>query len=565
MFGLGIVGGMKMSTRLEKYAAIYIRTSSEHQGEKSSPDEQEADCRRVAKEHELSIVAVYKDIERYRVKRKLIEPSGTRTDRPGLQALLADAADGQFSTILAWREDRLYRGMRAMLNVLDVIQEYKLNVILARESFDPKMAPIKAWVAQMELDGMRERMSMGVKARLRAGKANTGQDRYGYKRNGEIIEVVEEEAKWVRQIFAWYLERVPLMEIRRRLIEAGAPQKGSSVPRKIHWAKSSIQSILSAAKEYAYGIKIYTRDGEKFEIPVPPIIDLLTHEKFLKVREANKTHPVRNVKHDYLISGFLYCPCERKWQVRTASSKMRRNRRGELVPRKSFNGVYWCPQFHKEAIHPDCPRSIGQGKAEDFVWNKVCGVILKPESLLMGVRQYVDELLEQSKSVTAENERIQKELDAIAMERQWVITQARKGRITDEDLDYQLGSLTFQELSLRRDMIHLSEVIDFTRLEDWEGKVCEYLSDLQLGLESLNAAPRNKEERHEIFKIKKKIVETLVEKVLIGKDRQMKVVFRVNLLSLLDREPKQHQVQQVGTYTRIPVILAHLHLTLTCG
>jgi len=63
------------------------------------------------------------------------------------------------------------------------------------------MAPLKAWVASMELKGMRERMSMGVKARLRNGKANTGQDRYGYRRNGEIIEIVEEEAKWVRISF----------------------------------------------------------------------------------------------------------------------------------------------------------------------------------------------------------------------------------------------------------------------------------------------------------------------------------------------------------------------------
>jgi hypothetical protein len=36
------------------------------------------------------------------------------------------------------------------------------------------------WVAQMELEGMKERLTMGVKARLRAGKVNTGQDRYGY-------------------------------------------------------------------------------------------------------------------------------------------------------------------------------------------------------------------------------------------------------------------------------------------------------------------------------------------------------------------------------------------------
>jgi len=44
-------------------------------------------------------------------------------------------------------------------------------------------------------------MGMGVKARLKAGKANTGQDRYGYSRAGEKIHIVEEEANWVRKIF----------------------------------------------------------------------------------------------------------------------------------------------------------------------------------------------------------------------------------------------------------------------------------------------------------------------------------------------------------------------------
>ena len=62
----------------------------------------------------------------------------------------------------------------------------------------------------MELDSMKERMETGVKARLRAGKANTGQDRYGYIRVGEIIRLVKEEAKWVRNIFAWYIQKTPL-------------------------------------------------------------------------------------------------------------------------------------------------------------------------------------------------------------------------------------------------------------------------------------------------------------------------------------------------------------------
>ena len=48
-----------------KRAVIYIRTSSEQQGGKESPVEQEADCRAFAEKEEMIVLNVYKDIKRY--------------------------------------------------------------------------------------------------------------------------------------------------------------------------------------------------------------------------------------------------------------------------------------------------------------------------------------------------------------------------------------------------------------------------------------------------------------------------------------------------------------------
>jgi site-specific DNA recombinase len=117
-----------METKVAHKAVIYVRTSSESQAEKSSPAEQEADCRRLASEKGLTVVRVYRDIEKYRVKNKLVEPSGSRSDRPGLLNMLKDASKGEFDVILAWREDRLYRGLRPMLMVLDAVQKHALNM-----------------------------------------------------------------------------------------------------------------------------------------------------------------------------------------------------------------------------------------------------------------------------------------------------------------------------------------------------------------------------------------------------------------------------------------------------
>jgi DNA invertase Pin-like site-specific DNA recombinase len=189
---------LKMEKHMHQKAAIYIRTSSESQGEKASPKVQEEDCRSLAKENGLTVTRVYRDIEKYRVKKKLVEPSGLRADRPGLLAMLKNASKGEFNMILAWREDRLYRGLRSMLLVLESTQQYNVTILLAKETFDPQIAPIRAWAAQLELESMQELMAMGVIARLKAGKANTGQDRYGYIRVGEKLHILEEEAKWVR-------------------------------------------------------------------------------------------------------------------------------------------------------------------------------------------------------------------------------------------------------------------------------------------------------------------------------------------------------------------------------
>ncbi len=412
-------------------AAIYIRTSSEHQGEKSSPAEQEADCRQLAEEKGFTIVRVYKDIEKYRVKNKLVEPSGTRYDRPGLLALLRDAARGEFSIILAWKEDRLYRGMRAMLMVLETIQEYQITIMLARETFDPKIAPLRAWVAQMELEGMKERLDMGVKARLKAGKANTGQDRYGYRRVDDRIEIVEEEAIWVRKIFEWYVQGVPILEIRDRLIAANAPQKGGSIPRRIQWAKSSIQAILKSAKEYAYGIKTQSRKGEIFQIPVEPIIDVSTYKMFTKIRQRNKTYPAKNLKHDYLLGGRLKCACNLTWRAKT--NRKRHNRKGELVDRKTIIGIYYCPQPHKELRPPECAKSVSSRKADEQAWKKICDAINKPEYLMARARALMEQLRERADNLHEDEKRIKRELEAIATERQWIITQARKGAITSTD------------------------------------------------------------------------------------------------------------------------------------
>lgn len=513
---------------MSKRAVIYVRTSSEQQGEKCSPVEQEADCRQYANKQGLVVVNVYRDIERYRVKNKWVEPSGTRYDRPGLLAMLRDAADDQFDVILAWREDRLYRGMRAMLMVLETVQQQNLNIQLALESFDLATAPLKAWLAQVELDNIKERMTMGVKARLKAGKANSGQDRYGYRRIGERIEVVPEEAEWVRQIYAWYIEGVSASTMRTQLIAANAPQKQTTATRRILWSISSIQGILASGEAYASGIKITRREGESFPIRADPILDKDTYQRYLEIRRSHVRQPTGISREGFLIRSLLYCPCQYKMQASFSSSSRKAAIEGRMV-----SGNYSCRCQYDEIRSPDCPRFVNSRRADEDVWNQVCHVIKNPDVLIEQARAMAAELRNSVATQNADQERIEKELDALASNRQWVITQARKGSITEQEMDRQLNEMSLQEVALKHELSSAREIIDASIIENWEPHVRQYLADMLEGIAGLKTIPVDPHEERERQVLKRQIIQTLVEKVVVDRNQRFTVTLRLNLLQIL--------------------------------
>lgn len=204
-------------------AAIYCRVSSEVQGQKVSPEEQLADAEAYAKAHGYIVVGVYRDVDRYRSRGRLVEPSGTRVDRPGFVQLLADAAAGQVDVILAWKADRLYRGVKPAVLVDDLLEASHVRVELVRETFDRKTLFIMAAIGRMELDNIRERTEMGMRARVRSGMIHGGPVPAGYTavpgENGAAAGYVLDEGwrGFFDDLARLYLQRLPLAEIARQL------------------------------------------------------------------------------------------------------------------------------------------------------------------------------------------------------------------------------------------------------------------------------------------------------------------------------------------------------------
>jgi len=272
------------------------------------------------------VVAVYSDTERYRVGKKMVEPSGTRHDRPQLRAMLAEARAGAFDVILAWREDRLYRSYRSMLDVLDCLEDCEnttgLTIELAKEHFDQVIAPVNAWAAKMELQAKHDRVMMGVAARFESGKVWNVSPPYGYMRSGDFFVVNDREAQWVKKIWEWYGDWEKVSEIRRRLIASGAKQKRDNT--KHTWGINAIRAILLYEPHYLGTYKI-TWDGATYEIPIVPIIDAETARRVSERRATCKTYPAGNLKEFALAAGVVYCKaCGVRLRVTSVLSRGKR-------------------------------------------------------------------------------------------------------------------------------------------------------------------------------------------------------------------------------------------------
>ncbi len=520
-----------------KKAAIYVRVSRAYKedDERVTIAAQLADCETYCQERGYYVVARYIDKDKYRAKGVLVNPSGARKDRPAYLEMINAARLGEFDVIVAWKEDRLYRGMYAALPLSEVLDERRndLKVDLIKENFDRQMLGIKAAIAKLEIDSIRDRMIMGRKVRIERGEPAGGPIRYGYyKDENKRIAINDSEASVVREVFNLYIQGENNMEIRRRLNAAGiAPRKNNI------WSKASITNILTFTG-YATGQYSTFLDGETYTTPCPPLINMNTWQKALEIREGNKKYRGRNVKEDYLCRGMVVCPCEWSWTARTS--------RGPYQKGKS--GYYGCAKkdHQPENVHKDCPGTIGAKKLDAFVWSFVVTICKNPEIIQNAIDAKIALLQQEQGDIENEANQLQNELERLAEEKQWVITTARKGKISDDDMEKQLAALDFQSNELQRmrdDKLAAIMVQQQTeQLKDWAN---QYLSNLANGLNLLETAIEeiSEDEFFEIYQTlgahrfeekyngdkiaslkwaileeKRKIVRTLISKVLVIKE-----------------------------------------------
>jgi len=227
-------------------AVLYGRYSSDKQRDASITD-QFRNCERAAEQEGLEVIARYDD--------KGI--SGTTTDRPGYQAMLADAKDRKFDVLIV---DDLSRISREDIEMKQVVKRFKfwgIRIISVSDGFDSDSkgyklhVGVKGLMNELYIDDLREKTHRGLTGQALKGN-NTGGRSYGYRhiptedpsRRDEYgrpvvtavrREIDEAQAKWVRQIFEWYANGRSPRWIAGELNRLGVPS-----PRNSTWAASAI-------------------------------------------------------------------------------------------------------------------------------------------------------------------------------------------------------------------------------------------------------------------------------------------------------------------------------------
>ena len=134
--------------------------------------------------------------------------------------------------------------------------------------------------------------------------------------------------------------------------------------------------------------------------------------------------------------------------------------------------------------------TIGSKKLDDYAWNFVKKVYNEPDAIKRALKNKITKLEAEQGDIEAEAEKLQHHLDNLIMERQWVITQARKGIITNKDMEMQLAALQLQEVELENELDESKASVAARRqakaLREWAKR---YLTNVNEGIKARDINP----------------------------------------------------------------------------
>ena len=227
-------------------AAIYARISQDRSGAQAGVTRQLEDTRKLAADLGWEVVEEFVDND-VSAKQRRWSTSQRRfvnTTRPRYEALLDAIREHRVDAVLAWHPDRLYRRIRDLEDLVDMLERNNVEVVTVKAArvnlstaADRLNARLLGSVAMYESEIKSERVAAAAARRAQQGRFSGGMRPYGYEPDGVTIR--EEEARHLRAAYEGVLAGRSLAEVTRRLTAAGST---SSTGRP--WTPQHLRIVL---------------------------------------------------------------------------------------------------------------------------------------------------------------------------------------------------------------------------------------------------------------------------------------------------------------------------------
>jgi len=425
-------------------AALYARVSLDKQRENYSIPTQLEAMREYCQRNNWEVIKEYVEDE-----------SGAKLNRPALDQVREDIAQGLFDVLVCHDVDRFGRnlGHQILLEQEFAKQGVSVRYVIGdyKDTPEGKLTKhIKGVIAEYEREKITERTFRGRLGRAKSGQVNiTSCSPYGYAYKSEgrrgWLEIVSEEAEIVREMYCLYVhERLSCHEIAGRLTRRQVPTRTGSG----EWSPSTIKGILGS-ETYA-GVwhdnkhkrgKGTNPTEDWIAVSVPPLVSRELWEAAQVQIATNRERLRRRPKYPYLLSGILRCgSCGRAFTGTTSVPS-----RG----RKAYH-YYRCADRSRTWKHERCLETkIHSEEADALVWDKIAEALRNPQLL---VREYSRQVEDGSDANIRERlGTIEREVGKIKRQQQRNLDLYVEGLVDMRSLKARQGKLRVQQASLERE------------------------------------------------------------------------------------------------------------------
>lgn len=549
--------------RAGKKCVLYPRVSTEMQVEGYSLDGQKNSLKRFAEREEMQVVGIYEDAGK---SGKSIE------GRPAFKRMLADIQDGlDVDYVLVYKLSRFGRNAADILNSLEFIQSYGVNLICIEEGIDSSqtsgklLISVLSAVAEIERENILEQTMNGRREKARQGKWNGGPAPYGYTLKDEILYIDEEEADIVKLIFDKYVNtEMGYCGIAKYLNLQGIKKKPRKKTDIEEFSGHFIQILLDNpvyCGKIAYGRRVREKvKGTKDEYQVVKKQDyclveglhmpIVNDEIWQKAHEKRKVTGVKFASkygkdRAHLLTGIIKCPkCGGGMYANRVCWTKKDGTYKEVMyyacGRNKLDRGHYCEysaNLKKTDIEPLVIEVIKELVKDEYFATEIkkrIGIQVDTSNIDSEITNYENKL----KEVELNKTRLEREIDSLPID-----VNHRERKI--HDMTIRLDSLydmiveieeKIEDASLRRKSIeieaitmeniykilqHFSELYDIINDEEKKELISHLVNEVQIYPEGENETPlksikfnfpvfQNGREVREIFLERRTNVETLV-------------------------------------------------------